>query len=50
MKLVGKQIAQGKSLEDIKKDPELPPEYQGWSGGKPRLDTNIEAAYHALKK
>jgi cyclase len=29
MKLVGKQIAQGKSLEDIKKDPELPPEYQG---------------------
>lgn len=50
MKLVGKQIAQGKSLEDIKKDPGLPLEYQGWSGGKPRLDTNIEAAYHALKK
>lgn len=46
---VGKQIAQGKSLEEIKKNPDLP-EYKSWSGGKSRLDTNIEAAYRALKK
>ncbi len=46
---IGKQIAQGKSLEEIKRDPGLP-EYQSWSGGKPRLDTNIEAAYRTLKK
>jgi cyclase len=45
---VGKQIAQGKSLEEIKKNPDLP-EYKTWSGGKSRLDTNIEAAYRALK-
>ncbi len=45
---VGKQMAQGKSLDEIKKDPGLP-EYS-WTGGKPRLDTNIEAAYRALKK
>jgi cyclase len=45
---VGKQIAQGKSLEEIKKDPALS-EYKSWSGGKERLDTNIEAAYRALK-
>ena len=46
---VGQQIAEGKSLEEIKKDPQLP-EYKSWTGGKPRLDTNIEAAYRALKK
>jgi cyclase len=46
---VGKQMAQGKSLDEIKKDPGLP-EYNSWTGGKPRLDTNIEAAYRALKK
>ncbi|MGN6719174.1 MAG: MBL fold metallo-hydrolase [Candidatus Binatia bacterium] len=45
---VGKQIAQGKSLEEIKKNPDLPA-YKTWSGGKSRLDTNIEAAYRALK-
>ena len=45
---VGKQIARGKSLEEIKNDPNLP-EYKNWTGGKPRLDTNIEAAYRALK-
>jgi glyoxylase-like metal-dependent hydrolase (beta-lactamase superfamily II) len=45
---VGKQIAQGKSVDEIKKDPGLP-EYKSWSGGKERLDTNIEAAYRALK-
>ena len=46
---VGKQMAQGKSLEEIKKDLRLP-EYQSWSGGKERLGTNIEAVYRALKK
>ncbi len=46
---VAKQIAQGKSLEEIKKNPDLS-EYKSWSGGKPRLDTNIEAAYRVLKK
>jgi cyclase len=46
---VSKQIAEGKSLEEIKKDPGLP-EYETWTGGKARLDTNIEAAYRALKK
>ena len=46
---VGKEIAQGKSLDEIKKDPGLP-EYQSWTGGKSRLDTNVEAAYRALKK
>ena len=46
---VGKQMAQGKSLDEIKMELRLP-EYQNWSGGKERLDTNIEAAYRALKK
>jgi len=46
---VGKQMAQGKSLDEIKVELRLP-EYQNWSGGKERLDTNIEAAYRALKK
>jgi len=26
------------------------PEYDGWTGGNERLDTNIEAAYRAVKK
>jgi len=46
---VGNQMAQGKSLDEIKVELRLP-EYQNWSGGKERLDTNIEAAYRALKK
>jgi len=46
---VGKQMAQGKSLDEIKVELRLP-EYQNWSGGKERLDTNIEAAYRALRK
>ncbi|HEX7230596.1 MAG TPA: hypothetical protein VF452_09395 [Candidatus Binatia bacterium] len=46
---VGKQIAEGKSLEEIKKNPGLP-EYTSWSGGQARLYTNIEAAYRALTK
>lgn len=46
---IGKQIAHGKSLNEIKKDLDLP-EYKSWSGGKARLDSNIEAAYRELKK
>jgi hypothetical protein len=46
---VGKMTVAGKSLDEIKKNLRIP-EYQGWSGGKERLDTNIEAAYRALKK
>ena len=42
-------MAEGKSLGEIKKNLRMP-EYQGWSGGKERLDTNIEAAYRAIKK
>jgi len=33
---VGKQIAQGKSLEEINENPDLP-EYKSWSGGKGAL-------------
>lgn len=40
---IGKQIAEGKSLEEIKKDPGLP-EFKNWTGRKARLDSNIEAA------
>ena len=46
---VGKMMAEGKSLDEIKKNLRIPG-YQGWSGGKQRLDTNIEAAYRAIKK
>lgn len=46
---VGKMIAEGKSLDEIKAGLRLA-EYQSWSGGKERLDTNIEAAYRAIKK
>jgi glyoxylase-like metal-dependent hydrolase (beta-lactamase superfamily II) len=46
---VGKMITDGKSLDEIKASLRLP-EYQSWSGGKERLDTNIEAAYRAIKK
>ena len=46
---VGKKVAEGKSLDEIKKSLRMP-EYQGWSGGKERLETNIEAAYRAIKK
>jgi cyclase len=45
---VGKMITEGKSLDEIKANLRLP-EYQSWSGGKERLDTNIEAAYRAKK-
>jgi cyclase len=46
---VGKMIGEGRSLQEIKKSLRLP-EYQHWSGGQERLDTNIEAAYRHLKK
>jgi glyoxylase-like metal-dependent hydrolase (beta-lactamase superfamily II) len=46
---VGKQIAEGKSVEEIKNNPGLS-EFKNWTGGKTRLDTNIEAAYRGLKK
>ena len=46
---VRKQIAEGKSVEEIKNNPGLS-EYKTWTGGKARLDTNIEAAYRALTK
>ncbi len=46
---VGKMITEGKPLNEIKANLRLP-EYQSWSGGKERLDTNIEAAYRAIKK
>ena len=46
---VGKMITEGKSLDEIKASLRLP-EYQSWSGGKERLDSNIEAAYRAIKK
>jgi hypothetical protein len=42
-------VLEGKSIDAIKKDLRMP-EYDGWSGGKERLDTNIEAAYRAVKK
>jgi len=42
-------ITEGKSLDEIKASLRLP-EYQSWSGGKERLDSNIEAAYRAIKK
>lgn len=44
-----KLMAQGKTLDEIKKELRLP-EYQSWSSGKERLDTNVEAAFRALKK
>jgi cyclase len=45
---VGKMASAGKSLDEIKRDLQLP-EYKQWSGGKERLDSNIEAAYRAVK-
>jgi cyclase len=46
---VGKLVGEGKSLDEIKASLRLP-EYAHWSGGKSRLDTNIAAAYRAIKK
>jgi hypothetical protein len=44
-----KALAEGKSVEEIKNNPGLS-EFKNWTGGKTRLDTNIEAAYRGLKK
>jgi hypothetical protein len=42
-------VGQGKSLEAVKTELRLA-EYQSWSGGKERLDSNIAAAFRAVKK
>jgi hypothetical protein len=44
-----KMVQDGIPLDMIKKNLRMP-EYDAWSGGKERLDTNIEAAYRAVKK
>jgi cyclase len=41
-------VAQGKSLEDIKKEFKIPAEYAKWDG-QDRFDTNIEVVYRHLK-
>ncbi|HWP23009.1 MAG TPA: MBL fold metallo-hydrolase, partial [Candidatus Binatia bacterium] len=48
MKRVGEMAAQGKSLEEIKKELKMP-EYADWQG-QDRLPVNIEAAWRAVKK
>jgi cyclase len=47
MKRVGEMAAQGKSLEQIKKELKMP-EYAGWAG-QDRLGANIDVAYASLK-
>ncbi len=46
---VGQMIKDGRSLDEIKQSVSIP-EYKSWSGGKERLDTDVEAAYNAIKK
>jgi cyclase len=48
MKRVGEMAAQGKSLDDIKKELKMP-EYADW-GGQNNLPQNIQVAYESLKK
>jgi cyclase len=48
MKRVGEMAAQGKSLDEIKKELKMP-EYSNWEG-QDRLQVNIDAAYRSLKK
>ncbi|HWH77792.1 MAG TPA: MBL fold metallo-hydrolase [Candidatus Binatus sp.] len=48
MKRVGEMAAQGKSLDQIKKDLKMP-EYASW-GGQNNLAQNITVAYESLKK
>ncbi len=48
MKRVGEMAAQGKSLEEIKKELKMP-EYADWQG-QDRLPVNIEAAWRAVRK
>jgi glyoxylase-like metal-dependent hydrolase (beta-lactamase superfamily II) len=48
MKRVGEMTAQGKSLNDIKKELKMP-EYADWRG-QDRLGVNVDAAYRSVKK
>jgi len=48
MKRVGEMAAQGKSLDEIKKELKMP-EYTSWQG-QDRLAVNIDAAYKSVKK
>lgn len=48
MKRVGEMAAQGKSLDDVKKELKMP-EYANWQG-QDRLGVNIDAAYKSVKK
>lgn len=48
MKRVGEMAAQGKSLDEIKKELKMP-EYTNWQG-QDRLAVNIDAAYKSVKK
>jgi cyclase len=48
MKRVGEMAAQGKSLDEIKKELKMP-EYADWAG-QDRLPVNIEVAYKSVKK
>jgi cyclase len=48
MKRVGDMAAQGKSLDEIKKELKMP-EYADWVG-QDRLPVNIEVAYKSVKK
>jgi cyclase len=48
MKRVGEMAAQGKSLDEIKKELKMP-EYTDWQG-QDRLGVNIDAAYRSVKK
>jgi cyclase len=48
LKRVGDLAAQGKSLDEIKKELKMP-EYAGWAG-QDRLGANIDVAYKSVKK
>jgi cyclase len=48
MKRVGEMAAQGKSLEEVKKELKMP-EYADWQG-QDRLGVNIDAAWKVVKK
>ena len=48
LKRMGEMAAQGKSLEEIKKELKMP-EYTSWQG-QDRLGVNIDAAYKSVKK
>ena len=48
MKRVGEMAAQGKSLDEVKKELKMP-EYNDWRG-QDRLGVNIDAAWKSVKK